>query len=591
MPPKEKKPKKSKKAEENEDEEELNAVDKQFYELTISDINKKLSRLRGHNVKIEERNDELESKMKQMEEDRQDVTNYLNRTLNQKINIIQELEDKLTELSKVRKNENEDCKKRMTEWENKFKTMHDHLTSEIKLLTGKLNSMEEFRAQRDELMAKFDLQEQELKEQQKKHKAIIYDMERKVILDKERMRKDVENKLLELSTEFTKSSEIRVAAHTQRLVRENIALNNDMDRVIFTQERLQRENEEMKIKHQEIVGQFDANSNEKKRLIKTCEQQVDIIEKLTNEYESLRDQNTYLREIKRGHEVARKMTRDNRKELMDELDKKRRLEQHIHTIHSDREHLKCDTIYHRQEYQRVSDIIKAVRYTVKSAIKGDTDDDVQDAAFRESQRKNLLTDLLNILNDLEKHGNKPSLETIPSIQDIYIQGDLGFIPARESAETILQKLPKLQIDPRFATPSIQSIEKFNDLTEQQSLLEIPLVDVASGSQLFISDSEESEVVSNGSETNLKKKQLERRQTLKENADDFDRKSRHLLSIDLTKSLEHRDSEVEDEKSDDGKDATDAEIDNSKTTRKSFETEIEHPKSDESNSQPDDITSK
>lgn len=75
MPPKEKKGKKSKKAEEEDlENSELNAVDKQFYELTIADINKKLTRLRAHNVKIEEKNEELEIRMKQMEEDRQDVT-------------------------------------------------------------------------------------------------------------------------------------------------------------------------------------------------------------------------------------------------------------------------------------------------------------------------------------------------------------------------------------------------------------------------------------------------------------------------------------------------------------------------------------
>lgn len=72
MPPK---GKKSKKAEEEDpDESELTQVDKQFYELTITDLNKKLSRLRTHNVKIEEKNEDLEIRMKQIEEDRQDVT-------------------------------------------------------------------------------------------------------------------------------------------------------------------------------------------------------------------------------------------------------------------------------------------------------------------------------------------------------------------------------------------------------------------------------------------------------------------------------------------------------------------------------------
>lgn len=75
MPPKDNKTKKSKKAEEEVPaDNRLTAVDKQFYDLTIADINKKLARLRTQNVEIVERNEELEAKMKQMEEDRQDVT-------------------------------------------------------------------------------------------------------------------------------------------------------------------------------------------------------------------------------------------------------------------------------------------------------------------------------------------------------------------------------------------------------------------------------------------------------------------------------------------------------------------------------------
>lgn len=441
----------------------------------------------------------------------------MNRTLHQKVNTIEELEAKLTELSKVRREENDNFSKRMIEWENKYKAMHDNLSSEIKLLTGKLNSMEEFRLQRDDLMAKFDTQEMELKEQAKKHKAILYEMERKVILDKERMRKDVENKLLELSTEFTKTSDLRVAASTQRLVRENIALNNDMDRMIFTQERLQRENEEMKKKHQEIAGQYDVSVTEKKRLIKTGEQQLEIIKKLTEEYEDLRDQNAYLKESKRGHEVFRKMTKENRCELMSLKEKIRILEQHIHVIDCDRQQLKSDTLYHRQEYERVSAIIKSVRFTVKCAIKGNTVDD--DPAFRESQRKNLITDLLNILNDLEKHGKKPSLETIPSIEDFYFQGDLGIIP-KDEADAIIQKMPKLKVDSSFLTPSIHSIEVVDgdlDLSESENEFVDPIT--ASGSVMFASESEST--ADQDSEAIYQTQQ---------------RKSQQL-SIDLRKSLE------------------------------------------------------
>lgn len=338
-------------------------------------------------------------------------------------------------------------------------------------------------------MAKFDTQEYELKEQAKKHKAILYEMERKVILDKERMRKDVENKLLELSTEFTKTSDSRVSASTQRILRENIALNNDMDRILVMQKRLKSESEEMKRKHQEVMLQYDANVAEKKRLMKTCEQQLSIIKKMTTENENSRDLNNYLMEIRRTHEVARKMTRENRDELNELKDKVASYEQHIRVIDHDRQHLKGETMYHQQEYERVADIIRDMRLTVKSALKGDRDHE-HDQAFREAQRNTLLTDLLNILNNLEQHGEmrKPSIDTIQSI--FYEQGDLGFLPKPEPPEFLPQELPKVIVDSRFLTPSIHS-EQASDEAREVKSESINVIDIVSGTLSFASETEES----------------------------------------------------------------------------------------------------
>lgn len=499
--------------------------------------------------------------MKQMEEDRNDVTGYLNRTLKQKVNIIQELEDKLTELSKVRKDENEEFKKKMLEWENKFKTMHEHLTSEIKLLTGKLNSMEEFRLQRDELLAKFDAQEAEIKDQQKRHKAILYEMERKVILDKERMRKDVENKLLELSTEFTKSSEIRVAAHTQRLVRENIALNNEMDRMIFTQQKLQEEHESMKKKYQEAMGQFEANANEKKRLVKTCEQQVAIIENLTSEYEKQKDLTDYLMEIKRGHEVARKMTRDNRKELCDYKEKLRALELQIEDLNEDKQKLKLEAMYDNLEFERISNIIKSVRYTVKSAIQGETVE-TDDPTYKESTRKNLLTDLLNILNDLDKKSSAPRRASIGNFSDsiIYDQGDLGFLRKPSVDEPESPSPPPIKIDEieeedendkkQMTPPNELTVE--SSLTEVKSILTQSEVfsEVMSSTTLIVTESEET-IVPFSSQTELYKPTYQKAKSFAEKKEC----EKKLLSIDLTGASLERESDdgggTEGEKSEEG----------------------------------------
>ena len=51
---------------------------------------------------------------------------------------------------------------------------------------GKLASLEEFKVHREELMAKFAQMEKDLEQKDEDHKASIYDLEKKAVLDKSR---------------------------------------------------------------------------------------------------------------------------------------------------------------------------------------------------------------------------------------------------------------------------------------------------------------------------------------------------------------------------------------------------------------------
>lgn len=55
-------------------EEKLNNVEKQFYELQIADLHKRLIGFKTQNEKIENENKELTVKIREMAEDRRDAT-------------------------------------------------------------------------------------------------------------------------------------------------------------------------------------------------------------------------------------------------------------------------------------------------------------------------------------------------------------------------------------------------------------------------------------------------------------------------------------------------------------------------------------
>jgi hypothetical protein len=63
----------------------------------------------------------------------------------------------------------------------------DQLTSENMVLGGKLASLEEFKVQKEDLMAKFAKLENELESNKLEHKDVIYNLERKAVVDKDRL--------------------------------------------------------------------------------------------------------------------------------------------------------------------------------------------------------------------------------------------------------------------------------------------------------------------------------------------------------------------------------------------------------------------
>ncbi|XP_012155726.1 cilia- and flagella-associated protein 157 [Ceratitis capitata] len=508
MPPKKAKGKgkgKKGKKDEKKDPNKLSNVDRAFCELTIADLNQKLARLRSHLASLDDNNINLKEKLREIEEDHTDVAAHLERTLGERNETIYELEERLTEIIKIREAENVQSAERIKELESKYKSMHDQLTSEIKLLNGKLNSLDEFRVQRDLLLSKFDDQETELKEKERAHTEMIYAMEQKAVVEKDALKKEVETKLLQVSEDFTRSSEIRNAGYTRRLIRENIALQKEIDILVLSQIKMQQQFNEQVARHKEMTEQYASMDQLKKQLIRNSQNKIKIIEKLTDNYERLKEKYVEVAKYRKLYENAVERDICDSFNFKDMSKKMRHLEQRIEELKMDKSRLIAVHQEHETEIQRLRDIVAQIKATVRSAVDIDKPahkdvdkDGVKETpsqeALRQLRRHDLLAELMDIVSThTDKLPPTPSVITISrSIPSVYSLGKMGFMP--RSASTLMEIFKRaahkaISADAVATEYQVQQVES-KIIPKARELGGENLFDVEMGSTLYVSSSHE-----------------------------------------------------------------------------------------------------
>ncbi|XP_037956446.1 cilia- and flagella-associated protein 157 [Teleopsis dalmanni] len=496
MPPKKGKKGKGKKAK-AVDPNKMPQVDRTFYELTITDLNQKLARLRSHLHNLEEKNINIAEKLRELEEDHTDVAAYLERTLADRNEYILEIEERLTEIIKIRETEKREAAEKIKDLEAKYKGMHDQLTSEIKLLNGKLNSLDEFRITRDILLAKFEDQEIELAEKDRAQKELLFQMEQKAIVEKDALKKEIEAKLLQVSEDFTRSSEIRNAGYTRRLIRENIALQKEIDKLVFAQIKIQKQLEQQVVRYKEMENEYDASTEIKMHLIRTSQNKIHLIEKMTNNYERMKTKCLEMSKYKKLYETLMKKEMCDRFNFNDVTKRMHSLNQVIENLKQEKGNMLLVELQQQEEIKQLNAVLDVIKTTVLSAISITTQEYIETEEAegdRMLKKRDMMSQLLNIIyRHTESVKEQPPSIYTPSRSNstIYRPGKLGLV---KRSTTSLFELFKCDV--RQEEETIDSSFNRDDLkTEESKIIPKPIgmecnsmIDVELGSILYMSSS-------------------------------------------------------------------------------------------------------
>ncbi|XP_076757378.1 cilia- and flagella-associated protein 157 [Xylocopa sonorina] len=320
------------------------------YEQEILDKNRQLARLRSRNEELEEEAEFTKEKFRQLEEDRSDVIAYLKRSLEEKIDESKELSEKLSALEELRKDELAAYKKKEEAMRLEFRTMESNLSAEVKLAAGKLNALEDWRLARLDLMQKFEKQEKEIEEQEKRHKEELYEAEKSVIVGKAMLQKEMKEHLQILSEKLLKAVTLRITDVMNRAIRENVALNRDLDKLLKTNRELEIINTERKKNEQTLKLKCELFEAESDITLNKTLKQRDAIQQIVQEFQSLL---TYYGEIERTNTRLRglQMTlEDIVKEKDEKLNKEiKQYEQNVLVAREENRQL-VETV-HKQEKQ------------------------------------------------------------------------------------------------------------------------------------------------------------------------------------------------------------------------------------------------
>lgn len=402
---------------------------------------------------MQTRNDELESEIeilkhavRQLEEDRADVVAHLELVLRQKAEEANELSERLAALEELRKEEQIAFKKREAALELEYRNMENTLTAEVKLAAGKLNALEDWRTARIELLRKFEIQEERMTEQEERHKRLLYEAEKELIIDKARMKKEMEERLMELAQNFRDATNIRIADATHRAIRENIALNKELDAMLQVCRDLDAKSKQYKERHRTLKLQASLYENEAKMALNKTLKQNRTIEKLAKEHFKMTLECGKLQRAEAKVCRIEQLSQEYKDKCENVENKVRILEQHTQQAKDNEARVMKELSTNCQEIERLSKILREARRCVAEALKieaGASDENICTACYP-NVKERLLCSLLEILGKEQATSEEESRSVLQESQieqSRYRLGDLGLVPSRQTIkeETMLEE--------------------------------------------------------------------------------------------------------------------------------------------------------
>ncbi|XP_006892679.1 PREDICTED: uncharacterized protein C9orf117 homolog [Elephantulus edwardii] len=239
----------------------LDPETREFYYIQIRELEDRLARYQRKWDELSVQKKFFRQEFEQLANNKEEIVAFLKRTLNQQVDEITELNEQLQSLQMAREMEKDAFEAQLAQVRHEFQETKDQLTTENIILGGKLAALEEFRLQKEELTDKLLSLEGQLQKQEDKHKDYVYNLEKKSVLDKDRLKKEIIQRVNLVATEFRKVANNQMWETTKRAIQENRIVSLQMAKLSRQGVQLLQENEMLQGMQGQLCQQVELLEN------------------------------------------------------------------------------------------------------------------------------------------------------------------------------------------------------------------------------------------------------------------------------------------------------------------------------------------
>ncbi|KAM3865996.1 cilia- and flagella-associated protein 157 [Diretmus argenteus] len=385
---------------------------------------------------LEVQSEDFTSRYSTLQQDKKDVTEYLKLCLAQKEEQLSELTESLVSLQQAKDLDKNSLELQLSQLRQEFQE-EEKLVSENRVLASKTN-LEEYAKQKEMMAAHIESLEEQLANQKEEHKDAIYSLEKKALLDNDRLQKEMHS---HVKAEMQRFLEQKLPETTRLALLENAELQSRHIQVSDQNNVLLEENQTLLAQRMKLRVEVNVLEEFIKQMTRKSHSHHKVAEQLTEKCKQLQAE---LNDSSSAHQEHQLLQKEHTG-LLAGMDALRKL--HASVLADFRksraavDRLEAELEEERRKRSHLESIQQEAAFTLKQAL---TEEPTEDSEVVANQ---MIQKLLVILDRL---GNGHALaEFIPEKSRVRERQTAGPTPNRAG---ILNPVPRSRVQLSHSRP-------------------------------------------------------------------------------------------------------------------------------------------